>query len=121
MTMTWKDQIAQEVTAEIYQAYPWLEERFGDSGKEHTLKDNYHHLDFLESAFASGSSKVFTDYTIWLIDVLTSRHVPLHLIDDNFTRLLRHIHLVDEPEKQEFMKVCLTQAIQIVQDRSEVE
>lgn len=46
-----KEQIVEEIVHQIYEAYPWLVEKFGDNGRKRTAEDNYHHLDHLEIAF----------------------------------------------------------------------
>jgi len=82
-----KEQIVDEVVWQIYDAYPWLTERFGDNGRFRTAEDNFHHLNHLETAFQMDDLRFFTDYTEWLNDVLTSRNVGTELIVDNFERL----------------------------------
>ncbi|MBH0230997.1 hypothetical protein [Halobacillus yeomjeoni] len=84
-----KEYLVSKVTDEIYQAYPFLWEKFGENGIERTKEDNYHHLDHLAAACEMKSEMLFIDYTNWLNNVLTSRGVDSHLIVDNFERLLR--------------------------------
>lgn len=120
MTTEWKEKIAVKVTEEIYSSYPWLHEKFGEQGKEHTLKDNYHHLDYLETAFLTQSLSVFEKYTNWLIDVLTSRQVPVQLIEDNYERLVNHLPHIQNEHQREFMHQCLEKGIHLVRERSSV-
>ena len=117
MSPEWKEKIAVEVTHEIYQDFPWLEEKFGPSGREHTLKDNFHHLDYLETAYLTKSTHVFNKYTNWLIDVLTSRQVAVQLIEDNYQRLVHHLPKVHDVEQREFMKNCLEHGMEIARER----
>jgi len=118
VTTEWKEQIARNVTEEIYESYPWLHEKFGESGKENTLKDNYHHLDYLETAFLTQSTSVFKKYTNWLVDVLTSRQVPVQLIEDNYSRLVQHLPHVQNQNQRDFMERCLEDGLQVVRERS---
>lgn len=117
MSPDWKENTAQEVTAELFNAHPWLDEKFGESGKEYTLKDNYHHLDYLETAYLTQSVHVFKKYTHWLIDVLSYKEIPVHLIEDNFCRLIAHLSKIESPNKREFMKECLEQGLVIVREK----
>ncbi|MBB4825425.1 hypothetical protein HNO89_002659 [Sporosarcina luteola] len=86
-----KERIVEDVVKEIYEAYPFLWERFGENGHQRTIEDNFHHLDHLETAFQMDNSRFFIDYTMWLNQILTSRHVGTDLIIDNFERLRKHI------------------------------
>ena len=81
-------EIVEEVTNGIYEAYPFLLEKYGEHGKERCKEDNIHHLKTLETAFQVKDEKIFVDYTIWLNSILTSRGMKSDLIIDNFKRLL---------------------------------
>lgn len=120
MTTEWKEKIAEQVTEEIYSSNPWLHEKFGEHGKQNTLKDNYHHLDYLETAFLTQSLSVFEKYTNWLIDVLSSRQVPVYLIEDNYSRLANHLPHVQNEHQREFMYQCLKHGMQVVRERSSI-
>ncbi|SFJ42128.1 hypothetical protein SAMN04487936_10299 [Halobacillus dabanensis] len=101
-----KSRLVQEVADEIYEAYPFLWEKFGQNGRDRTEEDNYHHLDHLQAAYEMDSVDFFIDYTDWLNTVLTSRNVSTSLIIDNYERLIRLINqmdLVDENEKRVFV------------------
>ncbi|MEZ7172865.1 hypothetical protein [Sporosarcina sp. OR05] len=87
MNIDSKDQVVEEIVHQIYEAYPWLVEKFGENGRKRTAEDNYHHLDHLEIAFQMNDAQFFIDYTKWLDGVLTSRNVSRALIVDNFQRL----------------------------------
>ncbi|GKV69779.1 hypothetical protein NCCP2716_22770 [Sporosarcina sp. NCCP-2716] len=88
MNQETKEQIVDEVVWQIYEAYPWLSEKFGDNGRFRTAEDNFHHLNHLETAFQMDDPRFFLDYTKWLNDILTSRNVGTELIVDNFERLV---------------------------------
>ncbi len=87
MDQQMKERAVEEIVQQIYEAYPWLTERFGDNGRMRTAEDNFHHLDHLETAFQMDDSGFFIEYTKWLEQVLTSRNVGTELIVDNFERL----------------------------------
>ncbi|MCP3031312.1 hypothetical protein LF817_08115 [Halobacillus sp. A1] len=102
-----KNQMAQQVTEEIYEAYPTLWSRFGQNGRDRTEEDNHHHLDHLYAAYEMKSASFFLDYTDWLNTLLTSRGVGTNLIIDNFQRLIENLEKIqweDEIEKESFIR-----------------
>lgn len=109
-----KEQIAQDTANGIYEAYPKLWERFGDRGFEHTVKDNHHHLDHLETAWELKDQQVFLDYAVWLETVLVSRNVETALIIDNFQRLMAIVPDHTEKAQGDFMQGCLQRAVQLL-------
>ena len=111
-----KQQIAKEARESIYAAHPSLVERFGENGIIHTEKDNVHHLDHLETAYALKQVELFLDYTKWLETVLTSRNVGTHLIIDNFERLISILPGKVEADEEEFMVKCLKEAIHLLEE-----
>ena len=99
-------EIVEEVTADIYAAYPFLLEKYGEQGKERCKEDNIHHLKTLETAFLVDDEKIFIDYTLWLNSVLTSRGMKSELIIDNFKRLLEALDGKLEGEAQASFYMC---------------
>lgn len=110
MKLEAKQSIAAETAKSIYEAYPDLWERFGEKGFIHTEKDNHHHLDHLETAFAMEDKAIFLDYTKWLESVLRSRGVETALIIDNFERLMAILPGKVEKKEELFMLNCLEKA-----------
>ncbi|MYL49053.1 hypothetical protein GLV98_06130 [Halobacillus litoralis] len=107
MNKSEQSRLVQLVADEIYEAYPYLWEKFGQNGRDRTEEDNFHHLDHLQAAYEMKSVDFFIDYTTWLNTVLTSRDVPTSLIIDNYerlVRLLKNMEVVDEDEKQCYIK-----------------
>lgn len=114
-----KQQIAKYAMEMIYEAHPDLWERFGERGVHHTEKDNLHHLEHLESAYAVGQSSLFTDYAKWLETVLVSRNVETALIIENFQILMDIIPEKLSSQEETFMIRCLQEAIShLEQDES---
>ncbi|MBN9655458.1 hypothetical protein J0K78_14340 [Halobacillus sp. GSS1] len=114
MNKSEQSRLVQLVADEIYEAYPYLWEKFGQNGRDRTEEDNFHHLDHLQAAYEMDSVDFFIDYTKWLNTVLTSREVPTSLIIDNYerlVRLLKNMEVVDEDEKQCYIKY-LDEALQ---------
>lgn len=78
----WRDQAVSTVVEVIYQRHPALAQRFGERGVKACREDINYHLDYLDGALATDEPAVFTNYAIWLKDVLASRGVPIgHLIE----------------------------------------
>ncbi len=109
-----KQQIAARTAEDIYEAYPNLWERFGDRGYEHTVKDNHHHLDYLETAWELGDENIFVEYSVWLETVLVSRNVETALIIDNFQRLISIMPHYTESAQGDFMQSCLKRSVQLL-------
>ncbi len=115
MNQQQKQQIAEKAAEGIYEAYPNLWERFGDRGYAHTVKDNHHHLDYLETAWELQSEQSFLDYAVWLETVLVSRNVETALIIDNFQRLIEIVPLYTETTQGDFMRGCLDRAVRLLE------
>lgn len=115
MTPEQKQLIAKKTADAIYEAYPNLWDRFGDRGYAHTIKDNHHHLDYLETAWELNSSQSFVDYAIWLETVLVSRNVETALIIDNFKRLIEIVPRYTETMQGDFMLGCLDRAVRLLE------
>ncbi|AIF45353.1 hypothetical protein [Virgibacillus sp. SK37] len=94
-----KEQIVTEVVKQIYDAHPYLWEKFGENGHKRTMEDNHHHLNHLETAYYMNDKQFFIDYTEWLEQVLTSRNVGKELIIDNFERLISQMKEAEEEKK----------------------
>jgi hypothetical protein len=56
-----------------YETWPELDERYGERGRHHTAEDNYWHLDYLDTAAHAQCPEIFSDYTDWLVGLLTFR------------------------------------------------
>ncbi|MFC0523816.1 hypothetical protein ACFFGV_09635 [Pontibacillus salicampi] len=123
MKQALQDKIVEAVVAEIYAAYPQLQEAFGERGRRKTIEDNYHHLHHLETCFELRDYTFFQDYTAWLQRVLTSRGVSTELIIDNFERLSRHMEIETALSKEEstLYQHYLEQAISFLQHQGNSE
>ncbi|GAE25856.1 hypothetical protein JCM9140_1877 [Halalkalibacter wakoensis JCM 9140] len=83
--------LIDEIIDGIYTTYPELEERFGERGKIKCREDNEHHFNHLETAYLMKQSKIFTEYAIWLNNVLVSRGMKTEHLLDNFIRIKQTI------------------------------
>ena len=110
-----KEKIVHKVVEEIYEAFPFLWEKFGQNGRERTAEDNYHHLDHLETTYNLQDVSFFLDYTDWLNRVLTSRNVGTPIIIDNYQRLKTAITLLEDPEEEAAYQHYLDQGIERLQ------
>ncbi|KGP91617.1 hypothetical protein N780_18450 [Pontibacillus chungwhensis BH030062] len=114
-----REKVVEQVVHEIYEAYPFLWERFGENGHKRTTEDNYHHLDHLSTTYNMGEEQFFMDYTKWLQTVLTSRNVGTELIIDNYERLYRHLDKLEDQEESNAYKDYLTSGIQFLKATNE--
>lgn len=115
-----KSKLVKLVVEDIYQAYPWLTERFGQNGMERTVEDNYHHLNHLETAYEMEQESFFVDYAKWLESILASRGVGTDLIVDNFDRILKWMDQVEFelPKEKSTYQSYLKAGIQALNNRS---
>lgn len=79
--------IVEIVVSTMYRDFPYLEERFGDKGKERTIEDNFYHFLYLHTAYKLKDTQTFVDYTIWLNSVLVSRGLKTDMIIYNFEKI----------------------------------
>ncbi|MYL55413.1 hypothetical protein GLW08_19040 [Pontibacillus yanchengensis] len=110
-----KEKIVHEVVEGIYNAYPFLWEKFGQNGRERTTEDNYHHLNHLETTYQLNDFTFFLDYTEWLERVLTSRNVGTELIIDNYQRLHSSAKELEDEDERCAYQHYLSRAIQHLQ------
>ena len=103
--------LVDQIVSGIYKQYPELEEKFGERGKIKCREDNEHHLNYLETAFLIGEEKIFTDYALWLNNVLVSRGMQTAHLIDNFERIQDAIQDFKE-ERFSNYKQYLTKALE---------
>ncbi|MTH53715.1 hypothetical protein GKZ89_09895 [Bacillus mangrovi] len=100
------DQVKQaidHVVSGIYRQYPELLEKYGERGKEKCREDNEHHFKHLRTAYEADMPKIFTDYAIWLNNVLTSRGMKSEHLIDNFDRIAEAMGSIDAPERETYI------------------
>ena len=103
-----------QVVIEIYDAYPEILERFGEAGKARCYEDNHHHFDHLETAASLGQSEVFTNYAIWLTNLLTARGMNKNHVIDNFQRIHDVLETTNDSDAKAFQQL-LKQGIKAIQ------
>ncbi|WP_368504281.1 hypothetical protein AB3N04_19855 [Alkalihalophilus sp. As8PL] len=113
--------IIDEITKEIYQAFPELNEKYGEAGRKKCREDNQHHFHTLETAYQMDQEKIFVDYALWLNGILVKHGMsPKHLID-NFERIARLIHDKVEEDKEEIFIQYLQAGIKAILKSNEGE
>lgn len=103
--------IIQDVSDGIYAAYPDLMDKYGEAGKRKCIEDNEHHFRYLETSLALGEDKVFTDYALWLNNLLQKRGMKADHVIDNFERIAAELQGRMPEEKQRRMTTLLQSAI----------
>ncbi|MDV2885048.1 hypothetical protein RYX45_07635 [Alkalihalophilus pseudofirmus] len=111
--------IINAITEEIYQAYPELEEKYGEAGRRKCREDNQHHFHSLETAYQMKQEKIFVDYALWLNGILVKHGMDKQHLIDNFERIERLIKEKVDNQKEEAFKTYLQAAIQAVNGKSE--
>jgi len=92
-----REPCADFVTASIYDRFADELQRFGERGKKVCHQDILYHLDYLQGALISNDPEIFSQYALWLRDVLNSRGVPTaHLSASfDFLEVFFNSHLSD--------------------------
>jgi hypothetical protein len=106
---------------EIYVKYPELDEKFGERGRQKCHEDNVYHFQYLETSAGLGSSKVFTDYALWLNSVLVSRGMSTDHLIDNFRSIITALEASPEVKNGETFSDHLYQAIYALEDSDGTE
>lgn len=100
--------VAREVTDRFFDGHPECLALYGESGRERTLEDAGHHLDFLRGALESGSVAAFEAYASWACRVLRARNVPAHLLVSTFElmdeSLTRHLENGSQEPVREMLR-----------------
>ncbi|WP_409252772.1 hypothetical protein V1502_02250 [Bacillus sp. SCS-153A] len=96
---------------EIYVKYPELDAKYGERGRQKCYEDNVYHFQYLETSAGLGSSKIFTDYALWLNSVLVSRGMSTDHLIDNFRSIITALEASPEVENGDVFSDHLYQAI----------
>lgn len=109
-----REKVIDQVVIGIYEAYPDILERFGEAGKARCYEDNHHHFDHLDTAAKLGQPEVFSNYAIWLTNLLTARGMNKHHVIDNFQRIHDQLETSEDPLATKYQNILLLgiQAIQ---------
>jgi Phycobilisome protein len=71
-----REAVARAVTGRLYAEMPWLQEKYGDRGREKCLQDVRYSLEHLVPAVELEAPDMFGRYAAWCDGVLRSRGVP---------------------------------------------
>ncbi len=96
--------IVEKVVCTMYRDFPFLEERFGDKGKERTIEDNFYHFLYLHTAYKLKDTQTFIEYTMWLNGVLVSRGLKTDMIIYNFEKIQESMPgMLDKEVEESFL------------------
>lgn len=71
-----KETIARSVTGLLYAEMPWLQDKYGDRGRDKCLQDMRYNLEHLIPAVELQAPDMFSRYAAWCDGVLRARGVP---------------------------------------------
>jgi hypothetical protein len=108
-----KDRIVKKLFDRFYQEFPSLE-KFGESGKKRTEEDIYYHFQYLETAYKLNNIQIFTDYSKWLQDILTSRGLDSFYLVLNYKWLIEELAETDAEEK-DIYTAALKKGIEVLE------
>lgn len=83
----WRELCADYATSAIYTKYAKELERFGKRGRQTCRQDILYHIDYLQGALIGDEPSLFTQYALWLKDVLSSRGLPAEHLGISFELL----------------------------------
>ena len=72
-----RQHIASDALRLQLEIMPEIEKRYTPYQMEKTIEDMKYHVQFLETALFAGSPSLFTNYLIWLKELLENLGVPL--------------------------------------------
>ncbi|MED1203364.1 hypothetical protein [Heyndrickxia acidicola] len=120
MTPEQTSAMIKKVVEGIFNDFPEVLERYGETGKKRTWEDNEHHFKHLETALYMNDQKFFTDYALWLNNILTKRGMKTSLLIDNFERIEQEIKEENIQKKDEYLQL-LELAIHSLQEQAELQ
>jgi hypothetical protein len=115
------EEVISRSVKEIYEKYPELDQKFGERGRQKCYEDNVYHFQYLETSAGLGSTKVFTDYALWLNSVLVSRGMSTDHLIDNFRSIITALEAHPEVENGEKFTDHLHQAIYALEESDGTE
>jgi MerR family transcriptional regulator, light-induced transcriptional regulator len=75
-----KEGLAQMALERQFNQYPDLARNYSPYQRQKSLEDMVYHMRFLEAACESGSPQIFTNYLMWLKDLLQRLGVPTEVL-----------------------------------------
>jgi hypothetical protein len=92
---------AEHCFRRCYETWPWLDERYGTRGRQHTAADAFWHLEHLDAALAAGEPRIFAEYADWLTGLLEARGMGRELVAGAFGFLAESLEGADCRATQE--------------------
>lgn len=80
-------QIAREVVERIYAAHPQVWEKYGEEGKQLSIRDTEYHLPYLTEAVVSGDPSVFSDYMEWTKKLFKGLELPRDALETTLNHM----------------------------------
>lgn len=80
----WREQGVDFATKALYTRYAKELQRFGERGRQNCRQDMHFHFDYLQGALIGNEPGIFTQYALWLKDVLNSRGIPAAHLSTSF-------------------------------------
>lgn len=106
----------EDVTHRFCTKYPILLSSFGTRGIEATREDIAYTIEFLRPVLEFGHMKPFSDYLLWLSEVLSSRGVPSRLVEEMLEWLAEFYEQALPGENGAFISSTLKQAIGLLDE-----
>ena len=86
-----RDAVAVSAIDDFLALHPEMAARWGAWGREKSVQDAGHHLDFLAGAVEAGSTEAFHQYVRWVCRMLAPRGVPPAVVRESLDLLEKHL------------------------------
>ena len=102
-----KETIARSVTGLLYAEMPWLQDKYGDRGREKCLQDMRYNLEHLIPAVELQAPDMFARYAAWCDGVLSARGVPTGELARSFELMASDAVARLRPDEARIVSSCL--------------
>jgi methanogenic corrinoid protein MtbC1 len=71
-----KEKLGKQVVEKQYKLYPKYWNKFGEEGRQKSIRDAEYHLNFLMDAISMNDEEIFTDYVKWAKLLFKEHNIP---------------------------------------------
>ena len=102
-----KEAIARSVTGLLYAEMPWLQDRYGERGRQKCLQDMRYNLEHLAPAVELEDAGMFARYAEWCDGLLRSRGVATDELARSFELMASDVGARLPVDEAQAVDVCL--------------
>lgn len=114
-----KEAVARSVTGLLYAEMPWLQDKYGDRGRDKCLQDMRYNLEHLIPAVELGAPDMFARYAAWADGVLRARGVPTTELARSMEIMRADVAALLPPDQSDAVAGCLNAGLQSLRGAQE--